>query len=174
MTAPAPLPSFGTLTMRLCAPCSPRQAISLPPVGARKGAAEMVVWLLFGKCDPLQGAQVQCQGGSTILNPFGDELPRQILADGARTMLFTWGKVRIGHMASACRQLLQPLCAFPARVSLPIHAIYVSEGSGPAVPSPAGGPPAAGSSFAGRSDLFFAIVLILINTVVKGGHLVLS
>ena len=72
-------------------------------------------------------------------------------------MLFTWGKVRIGHLAPACRQLLQPLCAASARVSLRFHATYVSEGSGPAVPSPAGGPPAAGSSFAGRSDLFSSI-----------------
>ena len=72
-------------------------------------------------------------------------------------MLFTWGKVSIGHLAPACRQLLQPLCAASARVSLRFHATYVSEGSGPAVPSPAGGRSAAGSSFAGRSDLFFAI-----------------
>ena len=117
----------------------------------------MVVWPLFGKCDPLQGALGRCQGGANFFNLFDDGLPRPIWPGGARSMLFTWGKVRIGHMASACRQLLQPLCAFPARVSLPIHATYVSEGSGPAVPSPAGGRPAAGSSFAGRSDLFSAI-----------------
>ena len=87
-TAPAPLPSFGTLTMRLGAPCSPRQAISLPPVGARKGVAEMAVWPLFGKCDPLQGAQGRCQGGHATFNPIGDELPRQIWAGGARSMLY--------------------------------------------------------------------------------------
>ena len=88
-----------------CAPVGalhPRQAISLPPICAREGVAEMVVWPLFGKCDPLQRAQVQCQGGHAIFDPIGDGLPRQILPDGARSMLYTWGKVLIGHSAPAC------------------------------------------------------------------------
>ena len=101
-TAPALLPSSSTLTARLLAPCYPPQAISLPPVCAREGVAEMVVWPPFGRFDPLQRAQVQCQGGHAVLNLFGDGLPRQIRPDGVGSMLFTWGKVRIGHMASAC------------------------------------------------------------------------
>ena len=101
-TSLAPLPSSSTLTARLLAPCYPPQAISLPPVCAREGVAEMVVWPPFGRFDPLQRAQVQCQGGHTVLNPFGDGLPRQIWVGGARSMLFTWGKVRIGHSAPAC------------------------------------------------------------------------
>ena len=101
-TPPAPLLSSGTLTARLLAPCTPRQAISLPPICAREGVAEMVVWPPFGRFDPLQRAQVQCQGGHAVLNLFGDGLPRQIRPDGVGSMLFTWGKVRIGHMASAC------------------------------------------------------------------------
>ena len=100
---PAAPPSWsGTLTARLLAPCSPPPSISLPPVCARKGVAEMVVWPLFGKCDPLQRAQVQCQGGAHVLNPFGDGLPRQIWPGGARSMLCTWGKLLIGHSAPAC------------------------------------------------------------------------
>ena len=84
------------------APPVPTPFESMLAAQAREGVAEMVVWPPFGKCDPLQGAQVQCQGGHAVLNLFGDGLPHQILADGARTMLFTWGKVRIGHSAPAC------------------------------------------------------------------------
>ena len=87
-TPPAPPSWSGTLTARLLAPCTPRQAISLPPICAREGVAEMAVWPLFGECDPLQRAQVQCQGGHAIFDPIGDGLPRQILPGGARSMLY--------------------------------------------------------------------------------------
>ena len=100
----------------------------------------------------MEGAHDRCQVGTKRLKHNHDDSRRQFGADGARSIHQTPCRVQRRYSEQPSWQPFERLLTALGASQSPPDAFYLSEESGRPAQSSAGGHPAVGPSFIGRSD----------------------